>query len=410
MMAAFVALVTIVNAGKLHHSKEFYKILTTDTIPSQKKDTVISRKIKPSSPAVKQVPQEIKDTIPVTDTTLKLQTNPAVPDTGIYQQIDTFDIKISKDTLSAPVYYHADDSVVVDVPNDKIMLYGKTSSAKYENNNLSAPGIVFDQKKNRMYAYIKKDSTGKVIAYPTYKSDDFLSQSDTIEVNIKNGKGITKGTYTQQGEMYVYGERIKKIDANVFFAYRSRITTCNLDTPHFAFVSKKIKFINDKFAVTGPVHPEFEGVPVPIYLPFGIFPIARGRHSGILPPVLTVTESYGLGLENFGYYKVINDYFDITTRADVYSYGSWRLNINPTYRVRYKYNGSLAFSYQNTKLNFKGDPDYSENKSWFLNWSHRLDSKARPGVSFRSSSRRAPHVRPITSSSSPPSTISRRQS
>ena len=29
---------------------------------------------------------------------------------------------------------------------------------------------------------------------------------------MKTGKGLTKGTYTQQGEMYVYGEKIKKVD------------------------------------------------------------------------------------------------------------------------------------------------------------------------------------------------------
>ena len=43
-----------------------------------------------------------------------------------------------------------------------------------------------------------------------------------------------------------------------------------------------MKFISQKLAVSGPIHPEFEGVPVPIYLPFGFFPIAQGRHSGIL--------------------------------------------------------------------------------------------------------------------------------
>jgi LPS-assembly protein len=385
MMAAFLALVTIVNAGKLHHRKEFYKILTTDTIPSQKKDTIISRKIKSSSPIIRQTRPAIKDTIPVTDTTLKkLQTDSviAVSDTGIYQRIDTFDIKISKDTLSAPVYYHADDSVVVDVPNNKIMLYGKTSSAKYENNNLTAPGIVFDQKRNRMYAYIKKDSTGKVISYPTYKSDDFLSQSDTIEVNIKNGKGITKGTYTQQGEMYVYGERIKKIDASVFFAYRSRITTCNLDTPHFAFVSKKIKFINDKFAVTGPVHPEFEGVPIPLYLPFGIYPMYSGRHSGLMAPSFTSTDQFGIAMQDLGYYKVFNDVWDVTTRGTFYSYGGWTLRVNPRYYKRYRYQGNLSIDIQHTKFAFKGDPDFKVENSFKIRWSHNADTKSRPGVTF----------------------------
>ena len=77
--------------------------------------------------------------------------------------------------------------------------------------------------------------------------------------------------------MYVYGEVIKKIDNDVFYAIRGRFTTCNLDTPHFAFVSNKIKFINNKVAITGPVHPEFEGVPIPIYFPFGIYPLKPGK-------------------------------------------------------------------------------------------------------------------------------------
>ena len=59
MMAAFIALVTIVNAGKLHHHKEFYKTLTSDTIPSAKKNRIIS----PDSSIKKS--NKLKDTIPV---------------------------------------------------------------------------------------------------------------------------------------------------------------------------------------------------------------------------------------------------------------------------------------------------------------------------------------------------------
>src|SRR5207237_942832 len=121
-----------------------------------------------------------------------------------------------------------------------------------------------------------RDSTGKVIAMPYYKQSEFVSESDSIRFNIKTGKGITKSTYTQQGEMYVYGDVFKKVTSDIFYAQRARITTCNLDTPHFAFVSNKLKVINKKLAITGPVHPEFEGVPIPIYLPFGIYPLTQG--------------------------------------------------------------------------------------------------------------------------------------
>ncbi len=387
MVAALIALVTIVNAGKLHHTKEFYKTLTSDTIPAAKKDTLVPRKTKPVPPSSKLISATVTDTLPITDTSGKEQVEiKSAADTGIIlqkQQVDTFDIKISKDTLSAPVYYHADDSVVVDVPNNKIMLYGKMTNTKYEDNDLTAPGIVFDQKNNIVSAFYKKDSTGKVIAYPTFKQGELMTQSDSIRFNMKTGKGLTKGTYTQQGEMYVYGERIKKIDDNVFFAYHSRITTCNLDTPHFAFISKKIKFINDKFAVTGPVHPEFEGVPIPIYLPFGLYPMYNGRHSGLMAPSFTTTDQFGLALQNLGYYKVINDKWDVTTRATLYSYGGWTLNVSPRYYNRYHYQGNLTLDIQHTKiLNTVADPEYSVTNSFKIRWTHSADTKSRPGVTF----------------------------
>ena len=85
----------------------------------------------------------------------------------------------------------------------------------------------------------------------------------------------------------------------MYFAYHGRFTTCNLDTPHFAFRTNKMKLINKKMAISGPVHPEFEGVPVPIYLPFGFFPISDGRHSGLLPPAFNASPQYGLGLKDW---------------------------------------------------------------------------------------------------------------
>src|SRR5215212_3143379 len=87
----------------------------------------------------------IKDTIPVSD---------------------TFHFKASKDSLDNPVSYHADDSMVLDVPGKKIFLYGKSSTVKYIDNELSAPQIEYDQNTNLVKAFLTKDSLGNVIAYP----------------------------------------------------------------------------------------------------------------------------------------------------------------------------------------------------------------------------------------------------
>jgi LPS-assembly protein len=320
----------------------------------------------------------------VTDSSNKnFSLNKNLTDTSIpTKKVDTLNIKVSKDSLDAPVVYHADDSMVMDVPAEKIFLYGKESKTTYNHNELTAPGIEFDQKSNFVIASLKKDSTGKVIAYPTFVQADFKSVSDTIKFNMKTGKGFTSGSYIQQGEIYIYGEKTKKISPDVFYAYRGRFTTCDLDTPHFAFVSNKIKFINKKMAITGPVHPEFEGVPLPIYLPFGIFPLTQGRHSGILAPTFTSNEQLGLALEGLGYYKVLSDNFDVTLRGTLYSYGGWTMNVSPNYYKRYHYRGNFSLYLQRFHYNFKGDPDYSVSKSFKITWEHSMDSKARPGVSF----------------------------
>ncbi len=370
VMALLIA-VTTGTAGKLHLPDQFFKTLTSDSIP---------------------VPAKTRAAAPKNRVTLKTDTLPAdtLPrklrsDTGMLlqkQQVDTVSFKISKDTLDAPVYYHADDSMVMDVPAKKIMLYGKQSTTKYQDNELTAPGITFDQKNNLVTAAFTKDSAGNVIASPTFKQGDLITVSDSIAFSPKTGKGLTKGTYTQQGEMYVYGEKIKKVDADVFYAYKARITTCNLDTPHFAFVSKKIKFINKKFAITGPVHPEFEGIPIPIVLPFGIYPMYQGRHSGLIAPNFTSNDQFGLALEGLGYYKVISDNWDVVARGTFYSYGGWTLQVAPRYYKRYHYTGNLMLDIQHTKFNFKGDPDYSVSNTFKVRWTHNADSKARPGVTF----------------------------
>jgi hypothetical protein len=367
MLALFISQ-TIGSTVNTPIFSEFYKILTSDTVPSN-----LQKQFKPEKKGL----NSSLDTIPSNrgDSSNRVDTLTSL-------SIDTLLVKSSKDSLQAPVAYHADDSMIFDVPSKKILLYGKQSNIKFSDNELKAPGIEFDQRTNLVTAYLKKDTAGKVISFPTFNQGDLTTVSDTIAFNMKTGKGLTKGTYTKQNEMFVYAVKIKKVDSASFFAYKARFTTCNLDTPHFSFVSKKIKFITKKFAVTGPVHPEFEGVPVPIILPFGLFPISQGRHSGLLAPAFNSNDQFGLSLSGLGYYKVINDYWDVTTRGTVYSYGGYSFNISPRYFKRYHQQGNFSFDYQHFKTNFKGDPDFSTNNSFNVRWTHSLDTKSRPGVSF----------------------------
>jgi LPS-assembly protein len=346
-------------------SKFFYSTLTT------LQDTV--------KPILKNNPQPKNDSIKDS-----MVAGAFADTTKPNQKIDTFAFKVSKDSLDAPVSYEAEDSAVVMIKEKKILLYGKTKTV-YKDITLTAPEVELDQQTQILTAYNSLDSLGEIVERAHFKQGESEFQSDTIRFNFKTQKGLTKNTFTSAGGAFIQAALAKKINPSTMYAKNGVMTTCDYDDPHFGFHYNKIKIINNKLAVSGPIHPEFEGVPIPIYLPFGIFPMSRGRHSGLLSPTLETNEQFGLGLVNGGYYKVINQYFDVTLRGDVYSYGGWRATISPTYRKRYKYSGGLNFTVRSTKLNFKGDPDFSKNTSYGITWNHTVDSRARPGTSFSAS-------------------------
>ncbi len=319
-----------------------------------------------------------RDTVPsVSDTPVKRI------DTTIATS-DTFNVKMSSDSINSPVTYAAEDSGVLYIDTKQFILYGK-SSAKYTDVEIAAGVIRIDQEKQLVSAFGSSDTLGRPQDKPKLIQGETTSNSDSIFYNLKSQKGLTKSSYMQEGEMFIYANTVKKVNENTLYAWRGRFTTCNLDTPHFAFRSKRLKIINSKMAISGPASPEFEGVPVPIYLPFGIFPLNRGRQSGFLPPQFAANEDFGLGLEGLGYYKAISEYVDVMLRGNIYSYGGWNLNFAPNYMRRYRYRGGMNVAIQNTKiLNRTGfvKEEFSKTRSFMINWNHSRDSKARPGTNF----------------------------
>jgi lipopolysaccharide transport LptD-like protein len=347
----------------------FCKIVTTDTLPRRRSTDSLPPKAKLPPLAL------------IVDTSGRDSVLKPADSMLASKRVDT-EYKVSKDTLEAQIDYKASDSIVMIIPTHSITLYNK-AEAKYKDADLTADHILFDQDRNVVVAHPGVDSAGKPIGLPKIVQTDNTMTSDSIIYNIKSQKALTRGTVTSSGDMYVHGAVIKKVTPEVYYGWKGDFTTCNLDTPHFAFRANKMKIVNKKFAITGPIHPEFEGVPVPIYIPFGFFPLTQGRHSGLLPPQFTANDQAGLGLEGLGYYKVINDNFDVTVRTNLYSYGGWNLYLTPTYRVRYRYSGNLNFALQNTKLLADAGKDtYTTSKTFSFNWSHTMDQKARPGTNF----------------------------
>lgn len=346
-------------AGK--HSAYFGGFLTgTDTVPLRKTDSAIK------NPPVKSpfdTSAKRTDTIRVTADTLK----------------------VSKDSLDAPVRYHATDSAVLMMESREFYLYGKAKT-EYKDLKLDAATIEYKQGSQLVKAYGSTDSTGNPSSKPTLEQGDLKSTSDTIVYNMNTAKARTVNTFLQEGEIFVNARVLKKISKTEVYAKDARFTTCNLDTPHFAFRTTKLKMIQDKVGVTGRIYPEIESIPIPIItLPFSMFPLSRGPQSGILAPSFTASEDFGLGLENFGYYKILSENADLTTHASIYSYGGWKLDFNSKYIKRYKYSGSFNLSLQKTKTLNRSigiEDEFNESKTFMVNWSYSKDNRARPGTNF----------------------------
>lgn len=355
--------ITFRTDAKLKRLPAFFKLLTVTTDTTINNDTTISG---------------------VQDTTIINKKDSLSPkDIGrTLIVVDT--LSFSKDSIDSPIEYSAEDSGVLIISTKQFMLYGKAKSTHGEV-ALDANTIEYNQSTNIIKAYGGTDTSLGVLNKAKITQGGSESTSDTIFFNMKTQRGLTKETYYKQDEMFIHAARFKKITKDVGFGYRTTFTTCNLDTPHFDFRAKKIKIINNKIAVTGPAYPEFEGVPMPIAIPFGIFPLNRGRHSGLLPPQFATSEDFGLGLEGLGYYKVLNDNYDVTVRSNIYSYGGWSLNVSPDYFKRYKYRGNLNIAIQKTKIlnsSTFSKEEFTTSKSFFITWSHSSDQKARPGTSF----------------------------
>jgi LPS-assembly protein len=373
VLSAVLIFYIVLTSGNLHAAglqntnPRFQK---QDTLPKGKQPAVN----RPSVPVNGDTSSLTRDTVPgrINDSLTSVQTT------------DTFSLKISKDTLDAPVEYEAEDSAVLFVKEQKFILYGKTQT-KYKDVVINAPQTVLDQQTNVLTALGAKDSLGRMLERAKFQQGQQLFESESFTYNFKSQRGLTTNTYTKEGEFYIKAGVSKKIDANTVYIKEGYFTTCNLDDPHFAFKTNKMKVISNSLAVSGPTHPEFEGIPIPLYLPFGIYPLSQARHSGLLAPQFAINQQFGIGLEGLGYYHVLNDNVDVTLRTNIYSYGGWNLNIIPQYRKRYRYNGSLNLAISHTKFNFKGDPDYQLVKTFQIGWSHSMDSRAKPGTTFSAS-------------------------
>lgn len=289
-----------------------------------------------------------------------------------------------KNALDAPVTYEANDSIVF-TQGGYAHLYGQ-GKVNYQQIELAADVITMNMDSSTVYAHGVEDSLGVLQGKPVFKDGETPYETNTIRYNFKSKRGIISNVVSQQGEGYVTGNNAKKGKSDELYMKNGRYTTCdNHEHPHFYMQMTYAKVRPKKNVVTGPAYLVIEDVPLPLAVPFFFFPFSSSYSSGFLMPTYMDDSSRGFGLTDGGYYFAISDKMDLKLRGDIFTKGSWALNVESNYVKRYKYSGLLQASYQVTKTGDKGLPDYSETKDFKIVWSHRQDAKANPNSTFSAS-------------------------
>jgi lipopolysaccharide export system protein LptA len=257
------------------------------------------------------------------------------------------------------------DTIRFFVPEDRIRLQG-TGVLRYRESTLKSSRIDYDARRRLVMALGQPELSDGQSAVTGVK---MTYRTDEREGIVYRGRTELDGAFYQ-------GREVKKMPGDELLVKSGDYTTCDVDsTPHYHFQSGRMKLLQKDKAVARPVVLYIKRIPV-LALPYYIFPLRKGRHSGIMMPDMELgfNRNAGRFARNIGYYWAISDYMDARAWFDYYERGPrYYLNGVYQYKVRYLLDGNVNGSWLRERDAFGG-----RSKGWSLQSSHsqRLGNNA----------------------------------
>jgi len=290
--------------------------------------------------------------------------------------------KEDKSDLDTSIVYSA-DRIGFNVLTRSSILKGH-ASIKYKDMFLQASNIEVDWNNNLMTATPTLDTiwtdttkteidTIRVEGLPTFKQGSSNMVGDLMRVNMKTKQGYIEGGRTDYGDGFYIGQNIQKVTDDILFIKDGKYTTCDHDEPHFCFAGNEMMMMYKDKVVGKPVVLQFGDVPVAA-LPFAVFSVKSGRHSGILIPTYGDNGTQGRHLRNLGYYWAASDYWDMKNTIDFYEKTGFLLRTDLVYNKRNKFRGGVAGSINNQTING------IQNTRWDLRVRHDQDISDRTKI------------------------------
>jgi lipopolysaccharide assembly outer membrane protein LptD (OstA) len=221
--------------------------------------------------------------------------------------------------------------------NEHLINLTGQAELKYKNLRLAAEQVEFNSEKQTLQA------TGEPILWESEQK--VIGERMTYSLQSARGTIFHGDTRFQKG--FYTGDQIRKVGDKILNVRVGNYTTCDLKEPHYHFTSNRMKvYINDK-VIAKPLILYVRKIPI-LALPFYVFPIKPGRHSGLLIPQVEfgINSNRGRFIRNAGYYWAINDYADATAWVDYFEMEPrWIAYLESRYQIRYKLSGYINTSY-----------------------------------------------------------------
>jgi len=284
--------------------------------------------------------------------------------------------------VDVPVIYSANE-IEYRLKDEETDFYGN-ANIKHDVTNLEA-GFVTVNWKTQLLNAIPKIETDSLAEpkKPVIKEkgkDPMTGDAMTYNLETKKGR-IIKG-HTKADDGFYTGVEIRNETEKVIYIDESTYTTCDLDTAHFHFESKKMKVIQNDIVIARPIILHLGQIPI-FGIPLGIFPHKGGqRHSGWIMPSYGESNGRGQYLNGLGFYWAPSDYWDTKFSLDFGDKQGAVFRINGKYHVRYKFNGGLTLRNQQYLSGSDNITDISQARrtSTYLKWNHT--QKMRNNQSF----------------------------
>lgn len=288
-------------------------------------------------------------------------------------------------SIESQVTYTSQGYIKRDVVNKKVYLV-KNAKVNYGDIEIKADSILINMAANTLFAIGRRDTSGTIAGKPVFKQGDQEIAADNLLYNFKTKKAIAEQITTKQDQGLLHSAVTKLMEDGTSNIARSTYSTCEADTPHFYINLPKARIYPGKKLVSGPGNLVLEGIPLPLFLPFGYFPVqTKKAASGILIPRIGQENLRGYSLTDGGYYFAISDYFDLALRGNIYTNGTWIATAASNYNRLYKYSGNFSFSFANNVSGHRGLEDYDKTNNYKIGWMFNQDPKSSPGSRFSAS-------------------------